>query len=132
MPEWRAGQALEELSLVVDDGVVQRYGDAARDHNPIHFDDTAARRLGLPGRIAHGMITGALLSRMLSRALGPGWLSRGSLHLRFVRPLPVGARVTAAGTVRSVAPLVVDLRATTDDGATVIVGEAVLREPPAT
>ena len=34
-----------------------RYADASGDHNPIHVDATAARAVGLPGPILHGMWT---------------------------------------------------------------------------
>lgn len=41
------------------------FAGAAADHNPIHVDDEAARNGGLPGVIAHGMLTMAFLAEML-------------------------------------------------------------------
>ncbi len=118
------GQELEPVELTVDTSVVAAYAAAGRDPNPIHFSDEAAQALGFPGAIAHGMISGAVLSRMLSRNLGADWARRGRLSIRFVAPLLVGTTVTARGVVRSVAPLVVDVRAETPDGTAVIVGTA--------
>lgn len=33
------------------------YAEASGDHNPIHLDDEVAAAVGLPGVIAHGMLT---------------------------------------------------------------------------
>ena len=124
----RPGDELAPHALTVDDAVVAAYAQVARDWNPIHFDDAAARALGFSGRIAHGMISGALVSRMLTAALGVEWLERGHLQLRFVAPLAVGAGVHARGTVRQSRPLLIDIRAETDDGTAVLVGTATLTD----
>jgi 3-hydroxybutyryl-CoA dehydratase len=116
-------------ALVVDALVVQRYGDAADDHNPIHFDAEAARKLGLPGAIAHGMISGALLGRLLAAHLGPEWLTRGRVRLKFVGPVEVGSTVIARGRVTSTDPPTLEIRAETTSGVVAIVGTAAL-DPP--
>src|SRR3954468_10297422 len=113
-------------ALVVDDLVVARYGDAADDHNPIHFTDEAARKLGLPGAIAHGMISGALLGRLVAATLGPQWLRQGRIRLKFIAPVPVGSTVLARGEVTSTDPLTLELRAETTTGVLAIVGTAML------
>src|SRR3954454_22600609 len=113
-------------ALVVDDLVVARYGDAAGDHNPIHFDDEAARKLALAGAIAHGMISGALLGRLVAATLGPQWLRQGRVRLKFIAPVPVGSTVLARGEVTSTDPLTLELRAETTTGVLAIVGPAML------
>ena len=123
MPE--IADELVAVSLTVDGDVVLRYGTVAEDFNPIHFDDAAARTLGLPGAIAHGMIAGALVNRMLAANLGPDWLRAGRLELKFVRPTPVGATVTARGRVRGRQPLIIDVEVVAEDGSALIVGTAV-------
>ena len=122
------GAALEPVELVVDPEVVQRYGAVASDFNPIHFSDDAAGTLGLPGRIAHGMISGGLLGRLLARNLGEAWLRRGTLRVKFVRPVLVGQRVVARGEVVGTDPLVVAVRVENEHGDAVIVGEAALAD----
>ena len=59
-PTIAAGDALPARTLTVTRDDVRRYADASGDHNPIHLDDDAARALGLPGVVAHGMLTSAL------------------------------------------------------------------------
>lgn len=43
------------------------YASAGADHNPIHVDDAAARFGGLPGVIAHGMLTMGFLGQLLTQ-----------------------------------------------------------------
>lgn len=38
------------------------YAEASGDFNPIHQDDAVARQMGLPGVIAHGMLTAGMIA----------------------------------------------------------------------
>jgi acyl dehydratase len=124
VPDLTLGAELGPVELHVDSGLVRRYADAAHDHNPIHLDDDAARRLGLPGAIAHGMISGALLGRLVAGAVGPEWLTSGKLRLKFVAPVPVGTTVRATGRVTGIAPLTMELQVATAGGVAAVVGTA--------
>lgn len=42
------------------------FAGASSDHNPIHLDDEEARKGGLPGVIAHGMLNMAFLGQLLT------------------------------------------------------------------
>lgn len=58
------------------------YASAGADHNPIHVDEAAARFGGLPGVIAHGMLTMGFLGQLLTQ-----WVPRrqvSSFSARFV------------------------------------------------
>src|SRR5438034_925599 len=46
-----------------------RYAGASGDYNPIHWSDRVATSVGLPGVIAHGMYTMALVARAVT-----GWV----------------------------------------------------------
>ena len=85
----------DPVSLLVTDEVIATYAEAANDRNPIHLDDEAARAVGMPGRIAHGMLSGALLLRMLEESFGSDWRLHGRVELTFIRPLLPGRTVTA-------------------------------------
>lgn len=110
--------------LTVGSEQVRRYGDLARDHNPVHFDDDAAQRLGLPGRIAHGMLAGSGLAVLLVRELGPAWSGPARYRWRFVAPLPVGGTVLLTASVVRGEPLLLDLLAQDEHGRAVITGTA--------
>lgn len=65
-----------------------RYATAAGDANPIHLGDEAAQALGLPGVVAHGMLTLGLALRLVVEALPPGWWVN-EYSTRFARPVVV-------------------------------------------
>lgn len=76
-----------------------RYAGASLDFNPIHWSPEAAERAGLPGVIAHGMLTMALAGRAVTDWVGdPGAVEDYSV--RFSRPLVVDGVEGAAVEVR--------------------------------
>jgi acyl dehydratase len=65
-----------------------RYAGASGDFNPIHWSEQTAVAVGLPGVIAHGMLTMAMAVRVVTDWVGdPGALV--SYGVRFTRPVPV-------------------------------------------
>jgi acyl dehydratase len=83
-----------------------RYAGASGDFNPIHYSDRMATALGLPGVVAHGMLTMAEAARVVTDWLGdPARLVE--YGVRFVRPVPVpdddaGAELRISAVVASV------------------------------
>ena len=77
-----------------------RYAEAGGDDNPIHVDEEAAKATGLPGIIAHGMLTMALLARMLTDWVPQSRLSEFST--RFTAMAFPGDVLTCRGTVTGV------------------------------
>lgn len=82
---------------------LRRYAATSGDNNPIHLDDEVARSVGLPGVIAHGMLTMALAGRALTSWAG-GVEAVVEYGVRFTRPVVVpddeaGARIDVSGTV---------------------------------
>lgn len=78
------------------------YAAASGDHNPIHSDEDVARSVGLPGVIAHGMFTLALVGRYLAES-GVPQTDVAELGGKFVKPVvvpPEGAEVTMSGALR--------------------------------
>jgi len=68
----------------------RRYAEASGDRSPYTFDDSAARALGLPGAIAHGLLTMAFCSRAVIEAACQGDPSRlARLGVRFSGLVPV-------------------------------------------
>jgi len=86
---------LAMVRTVVDADQATRYAAASGDANPIHVDDDAAKAVGLPGVILHGMCTMALCGRSILDAVGdsdPTRLRR--LAVRFYRPVFPGHDLT--------------------------------------
>jgi acyl dehydratase len=96
-----------------------RYAGASGDFNPIHWSDRAAVAVGLPGVIAHGLLTMALVGRAVTEWVGDGGAVL-DYSVRFSRPVVVpdtdgGTELQVAGVVREIRPdgtAVVDLTAT--------------------
>ena len=79
---------LASVAATVDVDQALRYADASGDRNPIHVDDAAAKAVGLPGVILHGMCTMALCSRSVVDELAAGDPNRlRRLAVRFYRPV---------------------------------------------
>jgi acyl dehydratase len=97
------GDELPPLAVRVTRADLVRYAGASGDFNPIHWSDRVATGVGLPGVIAHGMLTMALAGRVVTEWVGdPGAVK--SYGVRFTRPVVVpdddeGALVEFSGAV---------------------------------
>jgi acyl dehydratase len=122
------GDELPDLTVLPDRLTPVRYAGASGDFNPIHVDDEFARRVGLPGRILHGLWTMAQVARALTDAGGgPHSLQRLSVQFRGMA-LP-DREITVSGKVGKVQDGIatVDVRAEQDGKAIVRGGEGELR-----
>jgi acyl dehydratase len=101
------GAELPAVTYVVTRADLVRYAGASLDFNPIHWNDRAAVKIGLPGVIAHGMYTMALAGRALTAWAGdPAAVT--DFSVRFTRPVVVpdddsGVEVVISGVVKGVA-----------------------------
>lgn len=96
--EVNEGDELPERSHVVDRAQLIQYAGASGDFNPIHWDGEFARKVGLPGVIAHGMFTMALVARAVGEWAGdPGAVKR--LSVQFRREVLPEERIVARGRV---------------------------------
>ena len=94
------GQTLPALTKQVTIEQIRRYAEASGDRNPIHLDDSFARSAGLPGVIAHGMLTMAFANQMVTDWLGDRSLLK-RLQGRFAGMVLPGDTVTCSGSVAS-------------------------------
>lgn len=120
------GDSLPSVTCTFDRASLVAYTAASRDFNAIHFSDRVAAEVGLPGVIAHGMLTMGAASRLLTQWAGDP-TAVVAYSTRFTRPVlvpdPGSVSVEVTGAVRSTDPgtrrVVVDLTVTCD-GATVL------------
>ena len=102
----RSGDRGGSLTVRLTREQLVRYAGASGDFNPIHYSDHFATALGLPGVIAHGMLTMGTALRVVTDWVGdPSRIA--SYSARFTRPVVVpddaeGAEVTFTATVASV------------------------------
>ena len=100
------GTRIGALTVRITREQLVRYAGASGDFNPIHYSDHFATALGLPGVIAHGMLTMGTALRVVTDWVGdPARVT--SYSARFTRPVVVpddadGAEVRFTATVTSV------------------------------
>jgi len=62
-----------ELTVHITDTLMNRYAKVSKDVNPIHLHKNIAMSMGLPNKIAHGMILMAYSTKLVSAFLLDGW-----------------------------------------------------------
>ena len=105
MSDLTPGQQLPSRTVTLTRADLSAYAQASGDSNPIHADDAAARAVGLPGVVAHGMLTlGRAMAVVAEFAGGPDRLVE--FGARFIKPVAVpadgGVDLTIDGTVTAV------------------------------
>ena len=131
------GQELAPLvKPPVEQALLNRYADASGDHNPIHLDQDAARRVGLEGIIAHGMLSMAFLGQFVNQQIaGISGARVGKLKVRYVGMVRVGDTLTCLGKVAARSEqdqevaLTLECWAQNQRGEQVTLGEAVVHVP---
>ena len=115
-----------------------RYAGASGDFNPIHYSDRVATGVGLPGVIAHGMLTMALAGRAVTDWAGsPDAVVE--YGVRFTRPVVVpdddeGTEIEVRGVVKAVTEdglFRLDLTATCQGEKVLAQARATVRPQPA-
>jgi acyl dehydratase len=87
-----------QLKVTPDPYVTVRYAGASGDFNPIHIDEEFAKKVGLPGRILHGLWTMAQVARAHTEAAGgPEHLKQLSVQFRGLGQ--IGEEIVVQGTV---------------------------------
>lgn len=94
------GMVVAEREFHLTRDSLVRYAGASGDFNPIHYRDDVAQSVGLPGVLAHGMLTMGIAAQPVIDWIGdPGFVS--DYQVRFTRPVLVDA--TDGALVRVVA-----------------------------
>lgn len=107
-----------------------RYAGASGDFNPIHYRDDVAERVGLPGVLAHGMLTMGLAVETLVPWIGDAGRI-AEYGVRFTRPVVVdpetGADLRIVATVATVDEETARIDLTVTHGETTVLGKAHVR-----
>ena len=109
MSALEVGLVVAEKTYPLTRDSLVRYAGASGDFNPIHYRDDVASSVGLPGVLAHGMLTmGTAVQPVVEWLDGAGddggvlgWVS--DYQVRFTRPVVVdpvdGAEISVVATV---------------------------------
>jgi acyl dehydratase len=107
-----------------------RYAGASGDFNPIHYRDDVAAAVGLPGVLAHGMLTMGIAVGTLADALGDSGRI-AEYGVRFTRPVVVdpeaGADLHVSAKVGAVDDDTARIDLTVTFAETTVLGKAQVR-----
>ncbi|MCX8530147.1 MAG: MaoC family dehydratase [Rhodoluna sp.] len=126
------GQVIGTKEFLLTRDSLVRYAGASGDFNPIHYRDDFAKSVGLPGVIAHGMLTMGVSVQVAVDWVGdPGKVSDYST--RFTKMVDVdaeeGAVLVVTGKIAEIATENDEVRVdlTTMFGETAVLGKAQVR-----
>lgn len=121
----------EATVRTVSEDNVNRFARLSGDLNPLHMDEQFAACTQFGRRVAHGMLTAALVSAAHTRLTGPGFVYVGQ-ELKFSAPVFIGDTVTVTLTVvekkEAKKILVLESTVVKHDGTTVLSGSSALKE----
>ena len=130
MSAFTVGDVVAERSVHLTRESLVRYAGASGDFNPIHYRDDVAAEVGLPGVLAHGMLTMGIAVGALTDALGDTGriLEYG---VRFTRPVVVdsadGADLHVSAKVGAVDDDTARIDLTVTHAGTTVLGKAQVR-----
>ena len=130
MSAFTVGEIVAERSVHLTRQLLVRYAGASGDFNPIHYRDDVAAAVGLPGVLAHGMLTMGIAVGTLADAIGDTGriLEYG---VRFTRPVVVdpdsGADLHVSAKVGAVDDEAARIDLTVTHEGTTVLGKAQVR-----
>ncbi|CAN3702891.1 hypothetical protein MMX123_02924 [Microbacterium sp. MM2322] len=130
MSGFTVGEVVAERSVHLTRESLVRYAGASGDFNPIHYRDDIATAVGLPGVLAHGMLTMGIAVGTLAEALGDSGRI-ADYGVRFTRPVVVdpetGADLHISAKVGAVDDEIARIDLTVTFAETTVLGKAQVR-----
>ena len=105
--------------MTVDQAMIDKFAEATGDHQWIHVDVERARKEMPDGKtIAHGYLTLSLVPRLAATLMRVKKRSRGvnygSNKVRFINPVPAGARIRLRQRIKTVEDIQGGVRVTSE------------------
>jgi len=130
--ELELGQVIGSAEFLLTRDCLVRYAGASGDFNPIHYRDDIAQSVGLPGVLAHGMLTMGVAVQLVADWVGDSGriIDYG---VRFTKPVLVdatsGAVVVVTGKVAEIDSELNEVRIdlNTTFGEAAVLGKAQVR-----
>ena len=133
------GYEIPHQSKHITQEKINKNAEASLDFNPIHIDPVWARKVNLLGKgttIAHGIMTGAFIGKIVTDWAYPGGAFLKMLDVKFINAVRPGDDITARGKVIEKHPrlgkesfVVLELWCENQEGIKVGVGQAAVRIP---
>lgn len=105
LSDLQVGQVIAQKSYEITRDSLVRYAGASGDFNPIHYRDDIAVSVGLPGVLAHGMLTMGLSVQPVVEWIGDS-AKIVDYGVRFTKPVVVPkdspAEITVVATIAAI------------------------------
>jgi 3-hydroxybutyryl-CoA dehydratase len=125
----KAGQEASFAKTITEADILL-FAAVSGDTNPVHLDAVHAAGTRFGQRVAHGLLTGSLISAVLGTKLpGPGSIFL-SQTFKFLKPVHIGDTITATVKVTSIRQdkpvITLAARCVNQHGESVLEGESVV------
>jgi 3-hydroxybutyryl-CoA dehydratase len=133
LTEIKEGKTLGPVVRYITQEKINLYAEASGDFNPIHVDEAFATKTPFGGTIAHGMLSLAYVSEMMTSAFGRSWLFGGRLRAKFKDSARPGDTVTITGRIfcidqkSDVSYANCNFECCNQKGETIVAGEAIVK-----
>jgi len=88
-----------EFQAELTGAMLDQFAALSGDVNPLHMDEEFARAAGFPGRVAFGLLTSSLYSRLVGMHLPGKFALLHGLDIELKAPAFPGDRLTVSGQV---------------------------------
>src|SRR5262245_9547462 len=110
LAQWVGREVATSDWLEITQERIDKFADAAGDHQWIHVDrERAARESGFGRTIAHGFLTLSVLSKLRDESVAIAGqrmgINYGLNRLRFTSPVPLGSRLRARFALAALTPI---------------------------
>jgi 3-hydroxybutyryl-CoA dehydratase len=121
------GEEIPRMSFTVTQDHINKYANVSKDFNPLHIDEEFAKNTPFKGTIAHGLMTLAFISHVMTKWHWNGWVHGGCMDVTFISPLRPNESVTIGGIVAEkdeiTSQITVELDVKNTNGNNVVVGK---------
>jgi len=128
---YQIGTKLTLPDRVIAQEYINRYAKASGDMNPLHIDPDFARKTRFGGTIAHGLMSVAFISALMTKSFGHAWASSGELDVSFLAPVRSGDTIETAAEIVSLddtsGRIELKVYCKNQEGKSVIAGTASIR-----
>ena len=97
--------------IIITEELLKKFGDLSGDYNPLHVNETYAKKRGFKDRVAYGNILGLLVSQLVGMHLWSDDVMLISQKINFKKPVYPGDIIELTGkiTLKSAAVNIIEL-----------------------
>lgn len=89
----------ESFKVIVDDSKMDKFLNISKDTNPLHIDDSYAKKMGYAGRVVYGLLTSSFYSTLAGVYLPGKYCLLQGLDIQFSKPVYIGEELEISGKV---------------------------------